>query len=195
MIVLKHGQTARITSLLNKGRLGILPTDTVYGLVCKASDEVSVEKLYKLKARLNKPGTIIASGIDQLVKLGLKYRYLKAVEQFWPGPVSVIIPCAGLDHLRLDTTGLAVRIPDDKKITEILGQVGPLLTTSANQPNQPPATNLAESQNYFGDNVDFYVDGGDLSLRQSSTIIRMIDDAIEIIREGEFRSDLIKNRK
>lgn len=187
MVVLNRGQTAQIINLMADGRVGILPTDTVYGLVCLASDKASVDRLYKLKSRSNKPGTLIAAEIEQLVKLGIKYRYLKAVEQFWPGSVSVVIPCSELNYLRLDASGIAVRIPDDDKIIEILHQVGPLLTTSANKPSQPVATNLAEAQNYFGDLVDFYVDGGDLSLRQPSTIVRIVDDAVVVIRDGAVK--------
>src|SRR5882672_9012380 len=75
------------------GAVGVIPTDTVYGLVARASDEVAVKRVYDLKLREGKPGTIIAASVQQLIELGLKPRYLKAVEQFWPGAVSVIIPC------------------------------------------------------------------------------------------------------
>ena len=75
---------------------------------------------------------------------------------------------------------LAVRIPDNKKLTEILKRAGPLLTSSANQPDQPPATTIDQAKDYFGDQVDFYEDGGDLSNAQPSTLIRIIDgSAIE----------------
>lgn len=184
MLVLKQSQTAQIISLLDKSQVGIMPTDTVYGIVCKATDKSSVDRLYKLKLRSNKPGTIIAANIEQLVKLGIKYRYLKAVEQFWPGPISVIVPCLELGYLSLGTSGLAVRIPDNGKMIKILREVGPLLTTSANLTNQPIATKISEAQSYFGELVDFYVNGGDYSAKKPSTIIRIVDDSIEIIREG-----------
>src|SRR5665213_2242664 len=72
--------------------VGVIPTDTVYGIVARAADHEAVARLYKLKKREGKPGTIIAADIDQLVELGIKRRYLKAVEQFWPGALSVNIP-------------------------------------------------------------------------------------------------------
>jgi tRNA A37 threonylcarbamoyladenosine synthetase subunit TsaC/SUA5/YrdC len=58
------------------------------------------------------------------------------------------------------------------------------MTTSANRPGEPPANDLKEAQAYFEDAVDFYVDGGDLKGRQPSTIIRMVDDAVEVLRPG-----------
>lgn len=172
-----------LVELLRSGAVGVLPTDTVYGLVASAALPESVERLYALKQREQKPGTIIAASIDQLVELGIKRRYLTAVEQFWPGAVSVEIP-HHLDYLSQSTGRQAFRIPDDAALLELLEKTGPLQTTSANQPGEKPAATLAEAWQYFGDSVDFYVEGGDLSNREPSTIIRVVDDAIEVIRQG-----------
>lgn len=168
------------------GTVAVIPTDTVYGVVARAEDKDATERLYQLKRREDKPGTLIAANIDQLEKLGLKRRYLTAVEQYWPGPISVIIPCAdpALSYLHRGKMSLAVRLPDDKKLQILLAETGPLLTSSANQPGQPPAVSIDEAKKYFGGAPDFYIDGGDLSARQPSTIIRIVDDAIEIIRQG-----------
>lgn len=174
-----------VQKLSAPGAVGVLPTDTVYGLVARASDQAAVKRLYDLKLREGKPGTIIAASIDQLETLGLKRRYLKAVEQFWPGAVSVIIPCGSeLEYLHEGKSSLAVRIPDDENLRNLLSQTGPLLTSSANHPGEPTAMTIEAAKEYFGDNVDFYEDGGDLSGRAPSTIIRIVDDAVEIIRQG-----------
>jgi L-threonylcarbamoyladenylate synthase len=172
--------------LLRAGSAGVIATDTVYGLVARAADQAAVGRLYDLKKREKKPGTLIAANIDQLEELGLKHRYLKAVEQFWPGAVSVVIPAADprLAYLHQGKMSLAVRIPDDKKLRALLEQTGPLLTSSANQPGEPPAVNIGQARACFSDKVDFYEDGGDLSGRQPSTVIRIIDDAIEVLRQG-----------
>jgi L-threonylcarbamoyladenylate synthase len=176
---------AALIALLKTGAVGVLPTDTVYGLVARAEDQAATARLYALKHRVRKPGTVIAADIGQLVKLGVKRRYLKAVGEFWPGAVSVVIPTGDeLTGLRQNVPGLAVRIPADKALHDLLAATGPLLTTSANVPGEPAANDLAEAQKYFGDQVDFYVDGGDLSGRQASTVIRVVDDAIEVLRQG-----------
>jgi len=177
--------------LLQPGAVGVIPTDTVYGLVSRASDPVAVARLYASKLREHKPGTIIAANIGQLEALGLKHRYVKAVEQFWPGAISVIIPCAdpGLAYLHQAKMSLAVRIPESPALQQLLQQTGPLLSSSANQPGKSPAINIAQARDYFGDTIDFYVDGGDLSAQLPSTIIRVVDDAIEIIRQGAVTLD------
>lgn len=168
------------------GAIGIIPTDTVYGVVARVADQAAVQRLYALKHREDKPGTVIAASVEQLEQLGLKHRYLKAVEQYWPGALSVVIPCGSeLQYLHQGKLSLAVRIPSHKELQELLEQTGPLLTSSANHPGEPTSTTVAQAKQYFGDGVDFYIDGGDLSSHQPSTIIRIVDDAVEVLRQGE----------
>lgn len=189
MQIFQNSNDPKLIALLKEGAVGVLPTDTVYGLVCRAVDEEAVVRLYALKNREHKPGTVIAAETQQLTDLGLYARYLKAVEQFWPGPVSVIIPTTAVNYLRQGVEGLAVRIPRDTTIHDLLTEVGPLLTTSANQPGEPVANTVEEARAYFGDAVDFYVDGGDLSGYPPSTVVRVVDDAIEVLREGAVKID------
>lgn len=177
-----------LVSLIRAGAIGVLPTDTVYGLVCAADNEQSVQNMYRLKSRKMKPGTLVAANIDQLVQLGIPRRYLVAVQQYWPGPVSIVIPLGyKLPYLHQGKGSLAVRIPSDERFRLLLDQTGPLLTGSANQPGELPATTEAEARAFFGDSVDFYMDGGDLSGREASTIIRVVDDAVEVLREGAIK--------
>jgi len=173
---------------LNKpGYIGVIPTDTVYGVVARAVDNAAVARLYNLKHRHNKPGTVIAASIKQFEELGLKHRYLKAVEQFWPGAVSILIPTSNPDlrHITQGVFTMAVRVPANKELVKLLQETGPLLTTSANLPGEPVAKSIAEAKKYFSADVDFYVDGGELSNHLPSTIIRVIDDAVEVVRQGE----------
>jgi len=180
-----------VLELLKDGMVGVLPTDTVYGVVARAADQAATQRLYKLKKREGRPGTLIAASIDDLEKLGLKRRYLTAVEQFWPGAVSVETPCSNpaLAYLLNGQSTIAVRIPDLPELRQLLEQTGPLITSSANQPGEPTATTIQQAKNYFGETVDFYLDGGDLSDRLPSTIIRIVDDAIEVLRQGAVKID------
>jgi len=180
------GMETTARNLSRAGAVGVIPTDTVYGLAARAGDRTAAERLYKLKDRAAKPGTIIAASLEQLEELGLKHRYLKAVEQFWPGAVSVVIPCGNpkLDYLHQGKMSLAVRIPDDSGLLELLRKTGPLLTSSANPPGRKPAATIEQAKGYFGGKTDFYINGGDLSDRQPSTVVRIIDDAVDVLRQG-----------
>lgn len=176
----------KLASVLMDGGVGVLPTDTVYGLVCVASNQATVSRLYQLKKRESKPGTLIAASLDQLVELGFTRRYLKAVEEFWPGAVSIEQPCSNpaLGYLNQYTNRQAVRVVAPENLRRLLARTGPLLTSSANQPGEKPADTIKEARDYFGEMIDFYVDGGDLSQKKPSTLICIVDDAVEVLREG-----------
>ena len=171
------------------GGVGVIPMDTVYGVVARAHDPKAVARLYALKRREGKPGTLVAASVDQLVELGLKRRYVQVVQKYWPGPVSVVVPCPELVYLHEGLGSLAVRIPDKASLLELLRATGPLMTSSANQPGEPPANTIDEAKVYFGNEVDFYDDEGDMSGALPSTVIRVVDDAIEVLRQGAVKID------
>jgi tRNA threonylcarbamoyl adenosine modification protein (Sua5/YciO/YrdC/YwlC family) len=171
--------------LLHHGRVGVIPTDTIYGLAARAIDRQAVARLYALKSREHKPGTIIAASVDQLIGMGVEAGDLHKMEHLWPNPISVVIKALpGLEYLHQDVGSLAVRIPDDEELRALLEQTGPLLTSSANLPDRPPANNITEARHYFADNVDFYVDGDDLSGSPASTVLRVNGDEVETLRAG-----------
>lgn len=170
---------------LEHDRVGVIPTDTIYGLACVAESEVAVAKLYTLKPRDLKPGTVIAANVDQIVGLGVQRRYVKAVEHLWPNPISIILPCKAVaSYLDKGRLSLPFRIPDNEGLRNLLLAAGPLLTTSANDPDCLPSMTVQGAVNYFHERVDFYVDGGDLTGSRPSTIIRVVDDTIEVLRQG-----------
>ena len=175
---------------IKAGGVGIIPTDTVYGLVCAANNEQACKRLYALKDRDTKPGTIIASSIDQIVSLGIKRSYLRGAEEFWPHSISVVVPCeSNLSYVHLGQNSLAVRVPKSAEFRSFLDKSGPLLSTSANMPGEPTALTVGEAQQIFKDTVDFYVDGGSLDGRNPSTVLRIVDDAVEVLRQGAVTID------
>lgn len=188
MLKPKNLDDPKLIDALQKGAVGIMPSDTVYGIMCRAADDQAAERLYKIKSRDNKPGTVIAASLEQLIELGIPARYLKPVAHFWPGPISIVVPCGPeLGYLHLGKQSLAVRVVRDQSLVGLLREVGPLLTSSANHPGQSPADTVKQAESYFGDEVDFYVDGGDLSGRAPSTIVQIIDDEVVVLREGAVK--------
>ena len=178
----------QVAAELLRGRVGVMQTDTVYGLVARATDPKAVARLYALKRRERKPGTVIAASVEQLVELGVGEKYLRRVEHLWPNAVSVIVPGGPeLAYLHQDRGDFPVRVPGDPMIREILEKTGALVTSSANEPGEPTANNVAEARNYFDDKVDFYVDGGERVGSAPSTIVRVTDSGYEVLRQGAVR--------
>lgn len=174
--------------ILLRGGVGVMPTDTVYGLVALASNAEAVERIHQLKHREGKPGTVIAANTDQLLDLNLSSRDIMAAAPLWPSAFSIILkPKADtLPHLHQGLGDFPVRVPADDRLHALLLRTGPLATSSANTAGQPPADTIQDAWKIFGDTVDFYVDGGDLSGRQPSTVARVTDRGIEVLREGAF---------
>lgn len=73
-----------LINILNGGGIGVLSTDTVYGLVVRATDPATIQKMYDTKERASQPGTLIASSINDLAKLGLDSKQLSLAAKFWP---------------------------------------------------------------------------------------------------------------
>ncbi len=175
----------KLAALLHGGAIGILPTDTVYGLVSVIAPE-PIKRLYATKPRQSHAGTVIASSVDDLIALGLDEAALRYVSHLWPAPLSVVIAAQHVPKfLREERGSLAVRIPEDKTLRSLLQKTGPLMTTSANKHGEKTAATISTAQRIFGDSVDFYVDGGDLSNRPPSTIV-MVDarGTITTLRDG-----------
>lgn len=186
-IFFKSVDDPELATLLGQGAVGVIPTDTIYGLVARTTDPIAVARLYALKHREKKPGTVIAANVDQLSKLGVDGDSLKRASLYWPNPISIILkPGESFSYIHQEVGDSPFRVVSDSDLRLLLLQTGALITTSANLPGELPARTVKEAVDYFGDKVDFYVDGGDRFDRQPSTIVRLTDDGLEIIRQGAF---------
>ncbi len=177
-----------VSQKLSRGRIGVIPTDTIYGLVCSALNPDSVERLYRIRKRdTSKPCIILISGIDDLGKFNIKTtkELVHALDRVWPGAVSVILDCHDeqFAHLHKGTKTLAFRVPGNDELRDLLKKTGPLLAPSANPEGKSPATSAAEAKKYFGKEVDFYIDGGEL-VGQASTLVKYEDGKFITLRDG-----------
>ncbi len=177
-----------IKSLKNNG-VGVIPTDTLYGLVGSAFSPKAVERIYELRQRdKDKPCIVLISSIDDLKLFGISVTpdIQSKIQKFWPGKVSIIFPLSEekFSYLHRGGKSLAFRFPRDKDLIEILKETGPLIAPSANIQSLPPATVIEDAERYFGTKVDFYEDGGELS-GEPSAVIKFEGDQMIVLREGE----------
>ncbi|MBI5765819.1 L-threonylcarbamoyladenylate synthase [Candidatus Falkowbacteria bacterium] len=112
----KENKSEEIINILKDGGIGILPTDTIYGLVGRALDPETVERIYEVrKRRPDKPFIILISSIADLklfnIKINKKTKTI--LKKYWPGPVSIILPCSDekFYYLHRGTKTLAFRLP------------------------------------------------------------------------------------
>lgn len=180
-----------IISQIKNGKVGVIPTDTLYGLIGSALNQETVKRIYQTKDRSeNKPFIILISSPEDLTlfDIQLDEKTKTFLQKLWPNPISVIFDCPDdkLAYLHQGTRSLAFRVPKDKKLLEILEQTGPLVAPSANPEGKPPAQTIKEAKQYFGNGVDFYVDNGKLT-SLPSTLIKIEGRQVTILRQGVFQ--------
>jgi L-threonylcarbamoyladenylate synthase len=175
-----------VVRVILSGGVAVIPTDTVYGLVCDAADAGAVERIYSIKQRpAGLELTLLAAtaaDIDSAIEFTDLVRRLAT--QYWPGPLS-IVGRRGARRLAIPTAGstLSCRVPAHAIALEVLGQTGPLASTSANRHEMPPATTAEEAAAQLGGDVDAIL-GGDASIGLASTIIDCTTTPPRVLREG-----------
>lgn len=174
---------------IQRGRLVVFPTDTVYGLAADAFDPDAVARLLTAKGRGREmPPPVLVSTATTLDALATRVPdYARTlVAAFWPGPLTLV--CHQQTSLRWDlgdTRGtVAIRMPDHELAREILDRTGPLAVSSANLTGRPAATDADQAMEMLGDRVAVVVDGGPTPGATPSTIVDATGDRPRLLRLG-----------
>ncbi|MCS3901635.1 L-threonylcarbamoyladenylate synthase [Methanococcus voltae] len=176
---------------LKNGEIALCPTDTIYGICGYALDKNVVDRIYKIKNRdESKPFSISLqkkSDIQKYAKVNNVAK--KLINKFLPGPITLILPKKESipDYICKDYVG--IRIPDSKIILE-LSEI-PITSTSANVSGRPSSYSISKMDKEILNSVDIIIDDGDCEYKKPSTIVKIIDNDIELIREGSISFDNI----
>lgn len=164
-------------ALLRTGKLVALPTETVYGLAADATNPEAVAKIFAVKGRpTSQPLPVLIPKDADLRNWAINIPTIayKLAEAFWPGPLTLILPCA--QHINKVITGgrntIGLRSPNHPLTQQILTAFPHgLATPSANLYGHPPPTCAAEVNTTLGNKIDLIVDGGPCQIGMSSTIV------------------------
>lgn len=184
--------------LVKKGKVAVVPTDTIYGIVASAFDKNAVERVYKLRARDKKKPCIILIRSEKDLKkfsISLNQDQKKFLKKVWPGKVSVVFPCKNksLSYLHRGKKTLAFRAPKPLWLRRFLRLSGPVIAPSANPQAKPPAKNIKEARRYFGSAVDIFVSGGGSRLGKPSSVVAIKNGEVVVLRRGAVK--ILKNEK
>ncbi|MDD5144513.1 MAG: L-threonylcarbamoyladenylate synthase [Candidatus Pacebacteria bacterium] len=175
--------------LIKEGRVVVVPTDTVYGLVADAVNKKTIGKVFKIKCRKKKnPIPIFIKDIKEAKKIAkINKEQENFLRKVWPGGVTVILERKkGLKIYGVDNKTIALRIPKYKLIDDILKKVNlPLSGTSANISGRPAAASIEELSKQFKgvkNQPDLVVDAGKLKTKKSSTVIDLTIEPYNILR-------------
>ncbi len=168
-----------IKIIKNRG-IVVYPTDTAYALGGIFDSPAVNYKILRIKNRRDKKFTLIASGLMQVKKFfTLRGLQIKLAKKYWPGPLSIVV-----------SNRFAVRVPKSK-ISQALarGAGKPLIATSANLTGKKTNYSIADILKHFTGKKyqpDLILDGGNLIKKRTSTIVKVKNGKIEILRQGEI---------
>jgi L-threonylcarbamoyladenylate synthase len=197
----QRNKIKKVVKFLKTNKVVILPTDTCYGMMGRADDAGVVLKIYKIKGRaFKKP----LSCIFQDLKMIKKFVYLgkvekKIIKKFLPGPLTLILK-RRKNLPNVLTAGkkfIGVRIPKNKIIRAIMEKINfPITATSANLSGENEPYTLAEILRQYKNRKtkpDFIVDAGSLKKIRPSTVVKIKNGRLRILRKGPISKNQIKN--
>lgn len=184
----------KAAAALRDGRLVVLPTDTLYGVAADAFDQDAVQALLAAKGRgRHMPPPVLVGEVRTVDGLAIDVPdYVRGLlEEFWPGPLTVILKAQPSLHWDLgDTNGtVALRMPDHELALELLREVGPLAVSSANLTGWPASRTMVEAATQLGSSVFIYLDGGPVGAGLPSTIVDCTTETPSILRDGAISAE------
>ncbi|MCD4847432.1 MAG: threonylcarbamoyl-AMP synthase [Candidatus Aegiribacteria sp.] len=170
----------QVSSCILGGGIVLYPSDTVYGLLCRADDKESVDRLSNLKGyKEQRPFILIVDGISMVESLtdGIDPEVREILLQRWPGRLTFVLPAGNRcpEWVRGEDNTVALRHPADPLSGQLLKRCGvPLVSTSANLSGMKPTLSLAEIPESILDGVDIILDAGTMPPSSPSTILRLL---------------------
>jgi len=175
--------------VLTGGGIIAYPTDTCYAIGCDLYNTKGIAKIYQLKRRpLGKPFSFICADLKNISEYALVGNYAyKTMKRLLPGPYTFILEASRLVPKILQTKRhtVGIRVPHHPICHGLLQLLGhPIISTSANLPDKPVLCDPEEIAEKFKPHLSLVIDAG-IILPAPSSVISLIDDAPEVIREGK----------
>ena len=185
-----------LAQIVNDGGIVSYPTDTVYGLGCNPYMPDSVEKIFKLKIRENKPLPLLCDSLESALKIASFDKIsLKLAEEFWPGPLTILVPLKD-DSLKSLTRGsefIGLRVPNHNDSLLLISECGGYLVgTSANLSGYNSNHSASSVISQLPD-VDAILINDIEDNSKESTIIKVENGEIIILRLGSIDSQLLQS--
>lgn len=189
---INEDELENVIKIIENGGVVIFPTDTVYGIAANSLDEEAIKKLFDLKERNdNKPICVLTSSVDKIKKVAyVRDEEQKIIDQYMPGALTIILDKKDnvSDVLTSNLKTVGVRIPNNEIALRILEKLEyPLATTSANISGKEAAVKKEDLITEFDGRVDIIIDGGITDLKVSSTIVKLDNNEIKILRQGTIK--------
>ncbi len=186
----------KAVEILKDGGIIAYPTDTIYGFGCDMYNKKAIQRIYQIKKRdPQKPFSFICSDLKNIsLYAQVTNQAYKIMKRYLPGPYTFILLGTKLVPKIMVTKRktVGIRVPNNNICLALVKTLGnPIISTSVGLSGGEVFSDPSLIEETFGSQIDVTIDGG-LLANQPSTIISLIDDEVEVIREGlgEFRQFL-----
>ncbi len=194
---IKEEEIEQAAQEIKNGNLVLFPTETVYGIGANALDEVAVKKIFKAKGRASdNPLIVHICNIEMLEKIVKEITDIekRLIEKFWPGPLTIIFDRKSEKIIpNVVTAGLntvGIRMPSNKIAKKLIEKAEvPIAAPSANVSGKPSGTNVEDIIEELQDKVEYILDGGSSDIGLESTVIRVENNQINILRPGKITKE------
>lgn len=169
--------------LLRHGELVAFPTDTVYGIGCRAADGKALDRLFAAKRRPpEKAVPWLVASFDVVAQLGFlpDERAARLAARFWPGALTLVMSAAD------GRATQAFRVPDHPITLALLAAAGPLAVSSANRSGEPETLDADDVAIAFADSDEpaATLDGGRVPGGVASSVVDLTGQRARLVREG-----------
>jgi len=178
-----------VSNALRDQKIFVFPTETFYGLGGNAFSKSVVDRIYKIKKRPSNKSLLLLINLEWLDRTTFwsDSRVNDLIETFWPGPLTLILQAnkALPEHLKGVNGTVAIRYTSSP-VAQRLIKLGncPIIGTSANLSGMPECSSLGEVKLQLKNRVDYFIDGGNLSINKPSTIVNCINSKFKVLRHG-----------
>lgn len=183
MIIHKSNQSITQTvQVLKAGGVIIVPTDTVYGFsgICEPSMKTD-DRIRRIKGREESKPMIKLIASPSQIHSYTDDEIPKTLLDMWPGPLTVIV------HDKDGQGTTAYRCPSDPWLCKVIEQCGyPIFSTSVNKSGQSVLETESEICSVFEKDCDLIVLDGDRKNAKPSTIVKIEDGKVVVLRQGEL---------
>lgn len=186
---------------IKQGKLVLFPTETVYGIGANALNEEAVKKIYIAKGRASdNPLIAHISHIEMLEQLVEKVGKVEKtlIENFWPGPLTIIFKKKKIvpDIITGGLDTVAIRMPSNQIARKLIEYSNcPIAAPSANISGKPSGTLVEDIIEELDGKVEYIIDSGKVDIGIESTVIRVQDGVVHILRPGKITPEDIQALK
>lgn len=177
-------------AILRAGGLVGIPTETVYGLGANGLDPAAVRRIFEAKGRPQDNPLILhipdPSWLERYCR-DVPVAARRLAEQFWPGPLTMILPRRTLvpDEVTCGLETVGVRCPDHPVTLAIIRAAGvPVAAPSGNRSGRPSPTCARHMLEDMEGRIQAVVDGGPCGVGVESTIVDLTLPVPRLLRPG-----------